>query len=110
MSFADLVAQTDDAVRAHLGPTAVRYESASHGLVTPDPVGMFDENFRLEDESRSGIETVTPAVWLKLADLPVHPNDDDPVLTINGKRYTVRQRSTDGEVGGSVLLFLHRAE
>jgi len=108
MGFTELVAQADRAVLGHLGPVTVRYSSASYGTV--DVQGIFDERFVLVDDARAGVETVTPAVWLKLADLPDLPVEDDPLITIDGETYRVRERQTDGDVGGSVLLLLHRAE
>jgi hypothetical protein len=106
MAFADLVASIDDAVREHLGSVSVEYQPESGDAVEVD--GLFDANYVLVDEGNAGVEQVGPAVWLKLDDLPVHPDDDEPQLTIAGKLYRVRERQPDGM--GTIRLLLHRAD
>jgi hypothetical protein len=106
MAFADLVASIDDAVREHLGSVSVEYQPESGDAVEVD--GLFDATYVLVDEGNAGVEQVGPAVWLKLDDLPVHPDDDEPQLTIAGKLYRVRERQPDGM--GTIRLLLHRAD
>lgn len=108
MSFPDLVALADEAVLGHLGSVTVRYQSAGYDEVTVS--GIFDERFVLADDARAGLETTTLALWVRLADLPVRPEDDEPILVIDDQRYRIRERQTDGTVGGSVLILLHRAD
>ena len=99
------------AVLAVVGaPAVVLYRSADGDEVEID--GVFDERFILIDQARAGVEQVTPAVWFKLEDLPegVDLDLDEPLLTIGGKVYRVRERQTDGATGGSVVLLLHVVE
>ncbi len=105
MAFTDRVDAMDRAAQDHLGGITIEYKPA----VGPpcNPVAIFDENYVLTDPTNLHVEQVVPAVWLKLEDLPKHPDDDDPVLTICGKRYTVRERQTDGAAGGGIRLLLH---
>ena len=70
---------------------------------------MFDANFRLADDGSSGVEQVTPSVWVKLSDLPTDPDEDDPTIEVNGVCYTVRERQRD-PIGDSVRLLLHRLD
>jgi hypothetical protein len=71
--------------------------------------GMFDENYVLiEGSAHAGVEQGTPSIWLRLEDLPVHPDQDEPVLTIRGQAYVVRERQADVG-GGSIRLLLHVA-
>ncbi len=107
MRFPDLVADVDRAVQGHLGGVTVTYQPKVGAPV--EVVGMFDEAFVLIDR-QAGVEQVTPSVVVRLEDLPVHPDDDEPTLTINGTPYKVRERQTDGSVGGSIRLLLHRAD
>lgn len=106
MSFADLVKRADRAAQTHLGSVAVTYAPEVGAPVTVQ--GMFDDRYILIDR-QAGVEQVTPAVVIRLEDLPVHPDDDEPVLTINGVVYQIRERQTDGLVGGAIRLLLHRA-
>lgn len=106
MAFEDLIARTDDAVRAHLGGVSVIYTPTVEAPVTV--TGMFDERYVLVDAGgEAGVELIAPAVWLDVADLPVHPDDDDPTITIDGTDYTVVERKPDGL--GTIRLILHKA-
>lgn len=106
MAFADLVATTDRAVQDILGSVTVTYAPAEGD---PVPVeGMFDENYVLVQGDNAGVEQRGPALFVRLQDLPVHPDDDDPVITIASVDYTVRERQTDGSQGGGIVLLLHK--
>ena len=107
MAFGDLIAATDRATQTHLGGVTATY-TPEHGAPVEDIAAMFDENFLLVDPDRPGVETVAPVVTFRLEDLPTDPRDDDPTITINGVEYTVDQRITDGTIGGSIRLLLHR--
>jgi hypothetical protein len=107
MSFADLIAQTDRAVQEHLGGVTVTYAPEVGDAV--EVTGIFDAAFMLVAPGNSSVEQAGPAVWLRLEDLPVHPDDDEPTLTIDGQDYTVRERQTDGPDGGTIRLLLHHA-
>lgn len=104
MAFSDLIALADRAVRDRLGSVPVVYAPAVGAPV--NITGIFDANYVLADEGHSGVEQVTPAVWLNLADLPLHPDLDEPQLSINGTLYKVRERQPD--TMGSIRLLLHR--
>jgi anti-sigma factor ChrR (cupin superfamily) len=107
MAFTDLVEDVDRAVQQHLGGVTVVYQPEAGDAVTV--TGMFDATYVLLDQGNAGVEQVTPAVWLRLEDLPVHPSEDDPVITVNGTTYRVRERQVDSVDGGSVRLLLHRS-
>jgi hypothetical protein len=105
VSFADHVAAADRAVQRHLGSVTVGYQPAVGAAV--EVMGMFDEAYVLLDQGQAGVEQVSPVAWLRLEDLPIHPDDDEPILTIEGKVYRVRERQTDGTTGGTIRLLLH---
>ena len=107
MGFGDHIAATDRATQEHLGGVLAIYTPAV-GAAVPDVPGMFDENFLLIDPDRPGVEITAPVVTFRLEDLPVDPYDDDPTIQIFGVDYTVDQRITDGTIGGSIRLMLHR--
>jgi hypothetical protein len=108
MAFSDLVAKIDRAVQGHLGGVDVVYAPAVGDAVTV--TGMFDAAYVLLDQGQSGVEQIVPAVWLRLEDLPVHPDEDEPALTIAGNTYRVRERHVDSVDGGTVRLLLHRSD
>lgn len=101
-AFDELVAQADRAVFAALGGEVVTYAPA---VGSPVPVtGMFDEQFVLaKGDAKAGVEALGPAVFLRLEDLPVDPEFDDPTLTIRGNAYRVIGRRSGG-IGGIVLV------
>lgn len=102
--FAALVARTDRNARAILGGEEMLYRPATG---VPVPVtGIFDERYVLVDSGMdgAGVETVAPAVFLQLADLPSDPREDSPILTIQGRDYQVVERKPAGM--GSILLVL----
>jgi hypothetical protein len=105
MSFAHHVAAADRAIQSHLGSVTVIYQPAVGAAV--EVTGIFDAAYVLLDQGQAGVEQVSPVVWLRLADLPVHPDEDEPLLTIEGKVYRVRERQTDGTAGGTIRLLLH---
>jgi hypothetical protein len=107
--FADLVTLIDRAAQELLGGTPVVYVTKDGVTVDPAPVGIFDKAYVLTDPSNAGVEQVGPVLWLRLEDLPVDPELDDPRITIEGQDYVVHARQKDG-VGGSVRLLLHEAE
>ncbi len=113
MGFADLIAGTDRATHDHLGSEAVTYTPDGGSPTTTTPsgeplLGMFDKNFVLVDPARPGVESVHPVITLRLEDLPTDPEDDDPILGIDGTDYKVQERQKDGPIGGSIMLMLHK--
>lgn len=102
-SFAELVAQADRAVQTALGGELVTYAPT---VGPPVPVtGVFDEQYVLANASaHAGVEALGPAVFFRLEDLPVDPENDDPTLTIRGLHYRVVERPRDGM--GGILLHL----
>ena len=109
MSFAALVEQVDRVTLKHFGEPVV-YTSGEGEAVTVK--GIFDRNYVAVLE---GVESVGPAVFLRLADLPADPEDDDPRLEIGGMAgstspvgslYEPWRRIRDG-LGGMRLL-LHK--
>lgn len=102
MAFSDLVAAADRAAQKHLGGVAVSYHP--EGGPPADVVGIFDEAYQLlKADAEAGVESSGPAVFLRLADLPVDPEDDEPTLVIAGASYRVVERRPDG-LGGIVLV------
>lgn len=102
--FEALIEQVDLDVFANLGGAPITY--------TPDggaPVvitGIFDARYVLaKGDAESGVETLGPAVFVRLSDLPTDPEDDDPTITISGVVYRVVERRPDG-IGG-IVLALH---
>lgn len=99
--FAAQVEQVDRAAMAELGGEPVIYQPA-----IGDPVevtGIFDDRFVLsQGDAEAGVETVGPAVFLRLEDLPTDPEQDDPVIVIRGLVYRVIERRPD-DMGGIVL-------
>ena len=108
MGFGAEIDRCDRAAQDHLGSVDVIYTPESGEPVTV--VGLFDDAYTLLRPDNSSVEQVAPAVWLKLADLPVHPDNDDPLIQIGENYYRVRERQPDGETGGSIRLLLHRTE
>lgn len=101
MTYADEVARADRAVQSELGGEIVTYQPQDGAAVTP--IGVFDERFVLaKGDAHAGVETVGPAIFFRLEDLPVVPEDDEPTLTIRGVDYRVIERMPDG-MGGVVL-------
>lgn len=107
MAFADLVADADRAAQLALGGELVTYRTA---LGVPVPVtGIFDEQYVLaKGSAEAGVETLGPAVFFRLEDLPEHPEDDEPTLTIGGVDYRVIERRPDGM--GGIVLALRRVQ
>ncbi len=100
-AFAALVLQMDRAATAHLGGQPVIYAPETGAPVTIS--GVFDELYVLaKGEPDTGVGVLGPAVFLRLEDIPVDPEVDDPILTIGGLDYEVIERRPDG-LGGIVL-------
>lgn len=103
MNWADHIERMDRAVIASLGNDAVLY---APGVGAPVNIrGVFDEAYVRVETGQAGVESVGPAVFLRLSDLPLDPEEDEPTLTIRGKVYHPRGRERDGE--GGILLMLH---
>lgn len=101
MTFAELVAQADRAVQTSLGGELVAYAPATGSPI--QVTGVFDEQYVLAKGSAdAGVETLGPAVFLRLEDLPIDPETDEPTLWIRGLDYRVTERRSDG-IGGIVL-------
>lgn len=100
-AFAELVAATDRIVLSLLGGAPVVYQPAIGDAVHVS--GVFDALYVLaQGDAEAGVGTLGPAVFLLLADLPIHPELDEPTLTIGGLTYRVFERRPDG-LGGIVL-------
>lgn len=102
MSFAAHLAAADRAALDILGGP-VRYQPMVGDAV--DVVGIFDAAYVRAEAGRADVASSGPAVFLLAADLPRDPEDDDPILTIDGTTYRVREAKKDGR--GGVLLHLH---
>lgn len=102
MGFADLLAVADRAVLKHLGGS-VTYQP--EGGVAVPVEGVFDAAYVKVDVGQAGVSSAGPAVFALLADLPTDPEEDEPVITVDGVGYTVREVKKDGQ--GGVHLLLH---
>lgn len=108
MSFDDLVAAADRAAMAALGGVTVTYRPSADVVVTvveTELVGIFDAQYVLaKGSAEAGVETLGPAVFFRLEDLPedIDLEEDEPTLTIRGVEYRVIERRPDG-MGGIVL-------
>lgn len=101
MAFADLVTAADRAAQVALGGELVTYAPEVGAPV--EVTGIFDEQYVLaKGSAEAGVETLGPAVFLRLEDLPEDPEDDEPTVTIRGVEYRVVERRPDG-LGGIVL-------
>lgn len=104
-AFDDLVEQADRAVHSLLGGETVTYDPAVGSPV--DVTGVFDAQYVLaKGTAEAGVESVGPAVFLRLEDLPTDPEVDDPILTIRSVAYRVIERRLAGM--GGVVLALRR--
>jgi hypothetical protein len=102
MSFDELVEQADRAAQAALGGELVTYEPEDGEPV--EVTGIFDAQYVLaKGSAEAGVETLGPAVFFRLDDLPEDPEDDEPTLTIRGVDYRVIERRPDS-MGGIVLV------
>lgn len=101
MSFDTLVAQVDRAAQSLLGGELVTYAPAVG--VPVSVTGIFDANYVLaKGSAHAGVEALGPAVFFRLEDLPVDPENDEPILTIRSVAYRVLERRPD-DMGGIVL-------
>lgn len=101
-TFAELVEATDRAAQTHLGGEDVVYQPAAGAAATV--TGIFDAPHALaKGDPEAGVEVALPSVFLRLADLPTDPEDDDPILTIRGVAYRVTGRPGPDGYGGIVL-------
>jgi len=81
------------------------YRPASGGPVQVSCI--FDEPYILSlGTASAGVEATMPSVFLQLADLPVDPENDDPILTIQGFDYKVVERELAGL--GAIVLRLRK--
>jgi hypothetical protein len=108
MSFRDLVAAADRVVMRELGedddadaPEAIVY--LPEGCAPVNVTGVFDENYVLaKSDDEAGVETIGPAVFFRLEDLPVDPREDEPTIAIRNIDYLAIERRPDG-MGGIVI-------
>jgi hypothetical protein len=100
--FDTLIRRVDRAAQSQLGGELVTYAPAVGAPV--QVTGIFDANYVLVTGSigNTGVEALGPAVFFRLEDLPVDPEDDEPILTIRGVDYKVLERRPD-DMGGIVL-------
>lgn len=105
MDFAAHLARTDAATLGILGGT-VTY---TPGVGAPKDVsGIFDAAYVNVEAGEAGVSSSSPAVFLRLADLPSDPRVDAAVrVTVAGVIYRKREAQPDGQ--GGILLLLHRA-
>lgn len=93
-------------VRSKLGGITVTYKPASGDPVSVD--AMFDAPFTQIRRDDASVEEIGPSIFVRLADLPADPAQDDPTITIDGQDYVVRGREVDGM--GGIRLRLHEVD
>lgn len=101
----NLVSNMDGAVQSNLGGPVLYTPAAGNG----DPVtiqGVFDRQYIAVDAGQAGVASAIPALFVRLADLPTDPMQDDPTITIDGVAYRVVEPKLDGQ--GGALLHLHK--
>jgi hypothetical protein len=105
VSFDAQVSRLDAAVLAAFStPTTYQRSGGS-----PVPIaGIFDAAYVRVEVGEAGVQSVGPAVFYRLQDLPADPETEtvNPVITINGVQYEPTEVQKDG-VGG-VRLLLHK--
>lgn len=84
----------------------ILYKPAS-GPEVPVKVISASPYVRLQGDEPAGVEASLPSVYVKLASLPVDPELDDPILTIDGVAYRVTERKPAGL--GAIRLMLRKA-
>lgn len=105
MDFAGLLERADVAVRACLGSTVV-YAPATGAPVSV--AGVFDRSYLWLGAGEPGVSTSTPAVFLRLSELPEDPSIAPPAsITVGGVAYVPRAIEPDGL--GGVMIVLHKA-
>jgi len=104
MTWPGLVAAMDQVLVGLLG-IATTYDPAVGAPVSV--TGIFDAAYVRAEAGEAGVSSSGPAVFYRLLDLPVDPEDDEPVITIAGVAYEVSVVQKDGQ--GGVLLRLHTA-
>lgn len=69
--------------------------------------GVFSDPYTLvQGAEQAGVEAIAPTLFVRLEDLPVDPEIDDPIITVNGTTYRVSERRVAGL--GSIVLALRR--
>lgn len=100
MTFSDLIAAADRAIGAAMGNEIVYLPAVGPPTTV---VGVFDELYVLATgDPEAGVSVIGPAVFLRLDDLPVNPELDEPRVQVAGSTYRVVERKPDG-LGGIVL-------
>jgi hypothetical protein len=102
VGFTDLLENADRAVRQVLG-SAITYTPGVGSPVTVQ--GVFDAAYVRADAGQAGVSTASPAVFLRLSELPTDPREDSPTVTVGGVDYSVHEVEPDGL--GGVRLLLH---
>lgn len=108
MSFDDLMAAGDRAVRQKLGGS-ITYTPGVGAAVVVD--GIFTAPHTSVDlgEQGGGVSTVSPTAFLKLIDLPSDPESDTAArVTVAGVTYRWDTHDSRPDGMGGILLMLHR--
>jgi hypothetical protein len=78
----------------------------ANGPAVPVKVISASPYVRLQGDELGGVEASLPSVFVRLSELPVDPEIDDPLLTIEGVVYRVTERKPAGL--GAIRLMLRR--
>ena len=94
----------DGPVRGILGSASISYAPSVGAPVVVS--GVFDASYVRVDLG-TGVSSVSPAVFLRLSELPSNPETDEgATVTVAGVAYVAHEVQPDS-VGG-VLLLLHK--
>lgn len=101
MSFDALLQRADARVHRALGDFCAYAPGSGDPVVVPC---VFDAAYRVEDLQQPGVSTSSPAIFVRLAELPGDPTSDvDAQVTRDGITYRIHEVKPDG-LGGALLL------
>jgi len=108
--FDELIERTDRAALEFLGSNDETMTYApSVGPAIANIKVIFDDDTGTQKPYQQQAEHPRPRVWFRLSDVaPNDPYNDEPTLTIRGQNYRIHQRPTDGQIGGTIHLRLHK--
>jgi hypothetical protein len=102
VDFAAHLARADAAAVDHLGSVA---SYTPEGGEAVEVQGIFDAAYVLVDPGAGpGVSSCGPALFVRMADLPSDPREDEPSIEVAGVQYRVKEVRPDGQ--GGVLLLL----
>jgi len=103
-----MVRQMDDALIKTFGKPAAEITYLPEQSIVPVGVpGIFDEAYVLAEVGEAGVASTAPVLFCRREQLPVDPDEDDPIITVDGVEYTKREVKPDGQ-GGLIIVLRKR--